>query len=104
MPISWVLFAAREIGESLCGMGGYASARLVSGMSAALLVTTLPHLARAQSKGRDQVRPDRTDKETPDAASGLPASYANALRLARMINDNRTVAMLLARYGLTKSA
>ena len=64
--------------------------------------------ARAQ-KGADQVRPDaHTDaddtKRDPKARPDLPSSYGQALRLARMLNDDRVVATLLARHGLTKNA
>lgn len=57
----------------------------------------------ARAGGGDQVRPERQDAPTTSTHE-LPPSYANALRLARMINDDRTVAKLLARYGLTKNA
>ncbi len=56
-------------------------------------------------KGRDQVRPDaHTDVDAKPGNTDTSTSYANALRIARMLNDDRVVAKLLARHGLTKGA
>lgn len=64
--------------------------------------------ARAQTKGGDQVRPDtHTDADATRGDRGrlsLPSSFNEALRIARMLNDDHIVATLLARRGLMKGA
>src|SRR4051794_10428439 len=65
---------------------------------------------RTEQKRADQVRPDTLDDDDAPRHRGStvtisgPGSYQNALRIARMLNDDRIVAQLLARQGLTSNA
>lgn len=75
-------------------------------MACALCAATTD--VRAQSKRADQVRPDPLTEGEGDAqqvrAAPSAGSFQNALRIARMLSDTRTVARLLARQGLTRGA
>jgi tetratricopeptide (TPR) repeat protein len=73
----------------------------------ACALTSLASDARAQAKRADRVRADaRTgDASAQQAGSGsIAGSYQNALRIARMLSNDRIVAQLLARQGLMRGA
>ena len=74
----------------------------VLGLAVAISVAVAPSEARAQ---HDVVRPEDHEaaRSTPTAAP-TSGAYANALRLARMLNDNRLVATLLAGSALVPGA
>jgi tetratricopeptide (TPR) repeat protein len=77
-------------------------------MLAWMLGSTATDALAQQPRGKDLVRPETvteadaaTDQEGINAGAG---PFRNALRIARMLNDDRTVARLLAGHGLTRGA
>lgn len=60
--------------------------------------------ARAQTKGADRASPHADEGAPREPGARSAGSYANALRIARMLKDDAVVAKLLAQQGLAKGA
>src|SRR5580704_3299774 len=66
-------------------------------LASLLLVLSAAGLARAADHGADAVQPEEHTGLARSSARGDTSSpFGNALRLARMLNDDRVVARLLA--------
>ena len=70
-----------------------------------IAVSVLLAAAARAEKSSDDVRPeDHAGSRTGGAASSTTSAFGNALRLARMLNDERVVATLLSGRAMSPGA